>query len=579
MAIGRFYCAVLSLVFVIGVSAFRSSEAAAQTTRPTTDAAAEAAQRKREQRRLFQDQELITAKPFTYIFNSGDPPRFVWRDIETVRQLGCDGRFRVRWFDSDLNEAEVPKHPGRWCAWIEGTAPNGTPFRRCMTLYCRPPGFLIYPTPEIAAPVMLPAPIDPQVWREHEPQIARLWHDLLFRSFNDSAEGAAMIANLAEARPLGHPATDIDSAAVRNDDFNLAVKLKVLKLCGQVRELKPPRRRAGAAAQALHEGSMAEAGMKVDAAEKIETVCRQWAQDSGEPFATLVARHGVIVVHGAFGNDSGGKPVPLDYRCTVFSITKSTTAILFSQFADQGLIHFDDSIADVFPDFPKDSEHVPTFRQCLTHMSGLSGHGDWGGCRNPQLENIILNGIDANEAGKAYNYSGMGFDLAAKAMEIRTGKSWRRVFQEHLFGPLGFGDVPMSNASADAAFTARELGILGQWIANRGSYGDLEFISPSTFEQMLPQDLSKHYPGVKEEEGIGMHWLRHVKSGRSADSKKTEDLIFSPHTVGHGSFSACIFLIDLDNDLVVVQIRKQAGQRYGEWSSKFFQTIADQIER
>ena len=68
------------------------------------------------------------------------------------------------------------------------------------------------------------------------------------------------------------------------------------------------------------------------------------------------------------------------------------------------------------------------------------------------------------------------------------------------FGPLGFGDVPLTNASSGASLTARELGILAQWISNRGSYGDLEFISPKTFEKLMPENLSKHYPGMTAEE-------------------------------------------------------------------------------
>lgn len=107
----------------------------------------------------------------------------------------------------------------------------------------------------------------------------------------------------------------------------------------------------------------------------------------------------------------------------------------------------------------------------------------------------------------------------------------------------------------------------------------MEFISPQTFRQLLPEQLGRRYPGVNQEEGIGMHWLRHAKAARAADSTKPEDLIFSPRTVGHGSFSACIFLIDLDRDLIVVQARKQAGARQEEWEKKFFQTVADQIRR
>ena len=83
-----------------------------------------------EQRRAFQGQPLITARPFSFIFNAGDPPRIVWRDLEAVQKLGGDGRLMVRWFNADLREAAVPDRPGRWGAYIEGTAPNGTPVRR-----------------------------------------------------------------------------------------------------------------------------------------------------------------------------------------------------------------------------------------------------------------------------------------------------------------------------------------------------------------------------------------------------------------------------------------------------------------
>jgi CubicO group peptidase (beta-lactamase class C family) len=317
--------------------------------------------------------------------------------------------------------------------------------------------------------------------------------------------------------------------------------------------------------------------MRLEAASKIRAVCAAWAEDSGEPFVTLVARHGVIVVHEAFGRDKDGRPVGLDYRCDVASITKTVTAILFSQFLDQGLIGLDDPVATVFPDYPRGDARVPTFRQCLTHMSGLSGHGDWGGVRNPHLENIILNAIDVNEPGKAYAYSGMGFDLAAKAMEIVAGEGALHLYREHLYRPLGIGDVPMENASAGARFTARELGILAQWLANRGSYGGMEFISPRTFEGLLPEPLGRRYPGVKEEEGIGMHWMRQPRPGAGADSTSPEDLILGARVLGHGSLSSCVFLADLERGLVIVQVRRTAGPRFGEWSPRFFQAIADGV--
>src|SRR5262249_40194667 len=150
------------------------------------------------------------------------------------------------------------------------------------------------------------------------------------------------------------------------------------------------------------------------------------------------------------------------------------------------------------------STHVPTFRQCLTHMSGLSGHGGWGGARNPHFENVVLNGIDANVLDKVYNYSGNGFELVAKAMELVAGRSAAHLYHEHLFGPLGMGDVPVDLAGSGMRFTAHELAALAQLLTNRGSYGDKEFVTPETFEALLPEPLGRHYPGVAEEEGIGM---------------------------------------------------------------------------
>jgi len=532
--------------------------------------------RKQEERRRFQDQELITARPFTFIFNPTDPPRIVWRDADEVRRLGSEGRLRVRWFDADLNETTKPARPGRWGALIEATAPNGTPVRRAMTFFCRPPRFLflLFPADNPVPLPYIPGPILPAVWREHQTEFDHVSKDVLFKALNDTEAGTILLAGLSGAKPLGRAPLGVESAAVLNEEYHLQLKLKVLGLRDKVRPLHPPRKRA-TPAPALRHGTAAEAGMLPDAAAKIRAVCEAWAKDSGEPFVTLVARNGVIVIHETFGRDANNRPVGLDYRCDVASITKSATAILFSQFVDQGLIGLDNSVATVFADYPRNDAHVPTFRQCLTHMSGLSGHGDWGGVRHSHLENIILNGIDANEPGKAYNYAGMGFDLTAEAMEIVSGKSAVRLYSDHLFQPLGMGDVPLESASSGARFTARELGTLAQWLANRGSYGEMEFVSPATFEALLPEPLGRRYQGVTEEEGIGMHWLRHLKPGAKAGSTRPQDLVFSPNTVGHGSFFACIFLADLDRGLVVAQVRKGPGARYGEWSLRFFQAIAD----
>ncbi len=541
----------------------------------TTIQAELAAERKREERQEFQSQELMLAKAGSWIFKPGDTPRVLWRDIETVRRLGCNEPLQVRWFNTELNESPEPNAPGRWLAWIEGTAPNGTPLRRLRTFYALPLQLptSIMPDLTVAFPNFSSSKV-PAVLREHETEIVRMANDTLVRTVFGNEQGAILVAGLTESESVGRPARHIESTTVRNDDFNLSLKLKLQGLQDQIRSLRPPLH-LDQPAPMLREGSPDDAGVASDAKARIDAVCHAWAEDSGEPFVTLVSRHGVIITHEAFGRDAAGQPIDRDYRCWVASITKTVTAILFSQFLDQGLIDLDDSLATVFPDYQNHEPHVPTFRQCFTHTSGLSGHGELGDMHTAHLENIVLNGIDVNEPGMKYSYCGLGFELVAKAMEIVAGKSVAKLYDEHLFRPLQFGDVRMGNASSSGEFTAIELGILAQWMVNRGSYGNQQFISSETFERLLPQPLQVADHGYTAEEGIGIHWQRQLKADVPRDSKRDEDLLFGPKALGHGSFSGCIFLFDPDLELVIVQVRKQSGSRNAEWSPKFFQTIAD----
>jgi hypothetical protein len=84
--------------------------------------------------------------------------------------------------------------------------------------------------------------------------------------------------------------------------------------------------------------------------------------------------------------------------------------------------------------------------------------------------------------------------------------------------------------------------------------------------------------GVVEDEGLGLHWIRHAKAGAPPNSKCPEDLVFGRGTLGHGSFSGCIFLVDPEQQLVITQVRKQGGPRSAEWSARFFQAVAAAVK-
>ncbi|MBL8819217.1 MAG: beta-lactamase family protein [Planctomyces sp.] len=539
-----------------------------------------------EARKAFQSQEMITSQSGNWLFRVGETPRIIWRDVDRLRELGADVRFQVRWFDSDLKESPHPDHGGRWIAWIEGTAPNGTVFRRALTFFAIPENPEIDSAPDLRIEFPgYPGPNSAPRWEEHKAEFFRMGNDLLVRGLLESERGAIFVSGVMESKTLGRPARFTETAAVRNHDAHLRLKLRLLNKESTFQPLAPPRI-LDRPVPGVRQGTAKEAGVPADAAAKIEEFCEKWAMETGEPFVTLVARNGVIITHKAYGNDASGKPIDLNYRCWVASITKTVTAVMFSRFVDQKRVHFDEPISRVFPDFPAElNSRVPTFRQCMNHTSGLSGHGDFGGVGNPQLENIILNGVDINRPNSKYEYCGLGFELTAKAMEYMSGLSYARIYESHLFKPLGFGDVVLGNASSDGEFTALELGKLAMWFANEGSFENLELISRETFAEMMPRPTKVADGGYTEDEGLGIHWIRHRRLTPPANNREggtpTEaagrEFLFGPRTFGHGSFSSCVFVIDPDQKLVITQVRRQSGPKHAEYSPLFFQTVSDAI--
>jgi hypothetical protein len=39
-----------------------------------------------------------------------------------------------------------------------------------------------------------------------------------------------------------------------------------------------------------------------------------------------------------------------------------------------------------------------------------------------------------------------------------------------------------------------------------------------------------------------------------------------------------VFVVDPEQQLIIIQVRKQSGPRSAEWSAKFFQTIAAAVK-
>lgn len=542
----------------------------------------------------FQTQELVPHRSIGWVFPQTQPPRLIWRDAEEVKRLGGESPPKVRWFDRDLMEAEKPNHAGRWIALVEGLAPNGTPLRRAHTFYCLPekPDLSGFPDLSVHFP-NFPNDKTPALVREYQAEIERSAKEMVGRGLLDNERAAILIAAITESQALGRPRRFAESALVQHAERHLALKLQMQRLKDKVKPLDLPRQLDSEASEPTPKNRLSPERV-AEARQRISGFCRQWVEATGEPFVVQIVLDGQVIIHEAFGRGPDQQPIDLKYRCWIASLTKTVTGLMFARFLDQGLVDLDASLSTVFPDFPANSPNVPTFRQCLNHTAGFEGLADFGGMNHPYYENVVLNAIELNEPGKAHRYSGVGYELVAKAMENISGQTAVTLFDQQLFTPLGFGDVVLGNASSDAELTAGELAVLGQLMANQGTYGGREYFRPETMEKLLPRMLDGIEGAPPTGYGVGLHWVNHqrVKTETSSNplpasapspslsklQKGENDQLFSPRTIGHGSLSGCILVVDLESKLVIAQARKQFRDADNEWWAKFFQVVANSLE-
>jgi hypothetical protein len=536
---------------------------------------------KREEVREFLNCRIVPklGNSWDYTFEPGKFPELDWDRPYFVERVMGKFPLKARWFDSGLSEVNAPEKPGRYAFYVEAKTPTNKIIRRASTVYCRPRNWFGWSEKPRAFLDFIPVEgVDRNVWAEHKDAISIFAGRTVLLSMLRQQEGAILLSYLHEMKTsTGKPALT-DTPIIRDHDYHLALKRKILGVENKYPLLKRPQKKESKIAKVLREGTEEEAGFKPGTAEKICEVCQAWFEESEEPFITLVARHGVVIVHEPFGEWTWGQ-LTRNTPTEMASLTKLVTGLMFAEFVDQGLIDIDDPVGKFLPDYPVIGDKVITLRHCFTHTTGLYGHEEWGGMHNPWLDNVIANGLEYLTPGKVHEYNGMGYDLAGKVMEIVSGKSIFRLMRENLFDPLEMKDTTLEEDLGFSCFsTAGDFAKFGQLLLNKGSYGELEFFSPETFEMILPKPLSTYYPDIDKDWGIGITWMRrkHPDAGKNGIPK--DAAILSKNIIGHGSATSAILRVDLDNDLVIAQSRRRGGKAYDKYLVKFLMAIEEGLD-
>lgn len=159
---------------------------------------------------------------------------------------------------------------------------------------------------------------------------------------------------------------------------------------------------------------------------------------------------------------ASGSPLRADSLFWIASTTKPVTAAAFMMLVEEGLASLDEPAWEVLPEFkeqrlalaaPDGAEILvapprgPTFRECLSHTGGcvFLSRFQWKHRVDalPLPEALTTYAMQPLGAapGARYQYSNTGFQMAAAAIERRSGMPYWRYMQERLFNPLGMNDT------------------------------------------------------------------------------------------------------------------------------------------
>jgi D-alanyl-D-alanine carboxypeptidase len=184
--------------------------------------------------------------------------------------------------------------------------------------------------------------------------------------------------------------------------------------------------------------------------------------------AYVAGPHGTWSGAAGVANAATGQPMPVDARMRLESVSKTWTAVLVLQLAEQGQLSLDDTVARWLPGLLPFGNRI-TLRQLLTHTSGIFDNNDAVNHPDRVLARVkdpvfraelvrLARRIQADPTvqfpptvwirlaatqplyfppGSGYHYSNIGFEVLGLVLEQATGQPLEAVYRQRIIQPLG----------------------------------------------------------------------------------------------------------------------------------------------
>lgn len=343
--------------------------------------------------------------------------------------------------------------------------------------------------------------------------------------------------------------------------------------------------------------------------ELIRERASQWVDQPGtQGLVLLVARHGVVCLHEAWGSltyREDSPPIGTEELFHCGSLAKPVTATAAMILAEEGLLSLTRPVNYYIPELTGAGTQDMLVQQLLTHTAGYDGETlpdalaawlseprtfpDCPATQHPHLHRELqaLYPQDlAHPPGTLMSYCNTGYDLLGEVVRRVSGVSFADFVAQRIFVPLGMGesffglhsgqrdrfaerdaDVPADSQFRDRDSyrrlveipfpsgglfaTAADYAIFAQMYLNGGSYGSRRILGKASVAQMTRNQI----PGIPAE-FLGLHPEADWGYGFgiiSDDRWRMFDGSLPPNGgFGHSGLGGTAFWVDPLNDLIAI---------------------------
>ncbi|MBR5332379.1 MAG: serine hydrolase [Muribaculaceae bacterium] len=200
--------------------------------------------------------------------------------------------------------------------------------------------------------------------------------------------------------------------------------------------------------------------------------------------------HLMVVVDGKVAGEIHPAPFKASDRHTLYSVSKTFTAVAVGLAVDDGLLSVDDELVKFFPQYAQYIGGIKV-KDVLTMRSGFKTNG---GMRNSQTDwvDYYLSRPLVATPGTKYSYDSIETYLLSAIVQQVTGKDVLTLLNERVFFPMGIDDVEWERcpkgivtAGWGIYMTAEAQAMFGQLLLQKGNWKGQQLVSQEWVEEMM----------------------------------------------------------------------------------------------